>query len=180
MPVRKMPGGGYEAGTGGRHSQAQAGMYEWPPKKGKSIVNVMQTYFVSLHVNLSRIRRSAEDRKWWSCNKKWAFRWSEMALFLVNNLTQKVSNHQQQQRQQPRNGVQQLLQAQQASLDQYSNHKNNMLLLILGVGSSARHPAPSLLCRPSGCFRAGWPPWRGTTLSGIIFTFSKILKNLKS
>ena len=27
MPVRKMPGGGYEAGTGGRHSQAQAGQY---------------------------------------------------------------------------------------------------------------------------------------------------------
>ena len=26
MPVRKMPGGGYEAGTGGRHSQAQTGM----------------------------------------------------------------------------------------------------------------------------------------------------------
>ena len=26
MPVRKMPGGGYEAGAGGRHSQAQTGM----------------------------------------------------------------------------------------------------------------------------------------------------------
>ena len=77
------------------------------------------------------------------------------ASFLEINLTQKVSNHQQQQRQQPRNGVQQLLQAQQASLCQYSYLKNNMLLLILGVGSSARHPAPSLLCRPSGCFRAG-------------------------
>ena len=78
------------------------------------------------------------------------------ASFLEINLTQKVSNHQQQQRQQPRNGVQQLLQAQQASLYQYSNvTKITCCLLILGVGSSARHPAPSLLCRPSGCFRAG-------------------------
>ena len=48
------------------------------------------------------------------------------AWFHENNLTQKVSNHQQQQRQQPRNGVQQLLQAQQASLYQYPSHKINM------------------------------------------------------
>ena len=32
MPVRKMPGGGYEAGTGGRHSQAQAGMTDLQKK----------------------------------------------------------------------------------------------------------------------------------------------------
>ena len=42
MPVRKMPGSGYEAGTGGRHSQAQAGMTDLK-KKEKTFVNVLQT-----------------------------------------------------------------------------------------------------------------------------------------
>ena len=188
MPVRKMPGSGYEAGTGGRHSQAQAGVtnplnkrkllsfqgncFPWcdcisyqEERRRQEMVELQQEMGIQV-IKDGFILYKQFDKK------------QKTASFLVNNLTPKVSNHQQQQRQQPRNGVQQLLQAQQASLDQYPNHKNDMLLLLLGVGSSTRHPAPSLLCRPFGCFRAGWPPWRGSSLSGIVFTFPKIPENI--
>ena len=188
MPVRKMPGGGYEAGTGGCHSQAQAGVtnplnkrkllsfqgncFPWcdcisyqEERRRQEMVELQQEMGIQV-IKDGFILYKQFDKK------------QKTASFLVNNLTPKVSNHQQQQRQQPRNGVQQLLQAQQASLDQYPNHKNDMLLLLLGVGSSTRHPAPSLLCRPFGCFRAGWPPWRGSSLSGIVFTFPKIPENI--
>ena len=137
MPVRKMPGSGYEAGTGGRHSQAQAGVTN-PPNKRKLLSFQGNCFPWCDCISYQEERRRQEMvelqqemgiqviKDGFIPHKQFDKK-QKTASFLVNNLTPKVSNHQQQQRQQPRNGVQQLLQAQQASLYQYSNHKNNMM-----------------------------------------------------